>query len=579
MKDHNRTLLVLFDSRQGNTCADVRPSLLAALEHWGVPYRGHDLAKGQPSAEELVGCAAVLIAQQNLCAALTDQAAQNIVEAVANGLGYVGCDGNIEYMPPPLQHMLAVQVQDVQPALGAQIVDARHYVSKWQVQGDRYYFKRPLEIACVKPTMPRVRALLESDGYLSMWVTRYGRGRVAQWALSPGVWRRQVFGHCEGLDDLLWRSIVWVARKPFAMLALPPFSTACVGDAIGAHDFAWIESMSRHGFPPNVGIFPDDIDAISEIRGHDNFFDRAVHAMRRCVELGMAEFSPHAATWNRSYLLYSRADGSEIPSEELRQRFAAVDKQFARYGISWARAVNPHYGQLGYNALPFLEARGVRFSLGGYLPGETWEGDHKLWQGGPYDHPGFTIAPLPRSPNFFVVVSGRSYDDAAVFTGPDTYHLRPDAYLRQTDFMWGRTRWQGQCRVDDWDAMAQAAVRQICLGLHSLFFASPATHEQTIAFVALQEWEALWKEIDRHTSNYERWPRCYSEVAAYARAKSRTRLTNAHFDGALLTCELEGNPDVPLYLYVWDDLGDDDGAVHHYEVIDPFDGSQRMVVS
>jgi hypothetical protein len=149
----------------------------------------------------------------------------------------------------------------------------------------------------------------------------------------------------------------------------------------------------------------------------------------------------------------------------------------------------------------------------------------------------------------------------------------------QADLMWGRTRWQNQSPVDDWDAIARAAVRQIRLGLNSLFFASPATHEQTIAFVALQEWESLWEQVDQRTAHYERWPALYSDVAVYARARHRTRLVNAHARGATVTYALEGCPDVPLYLYVWEDLGDSERIVHRYEKVAPFQGSHRAVLS
>jgi hypothetical protein len=579
MDDQNRALLVLVDSRQQESYAEVEPAFIAALDHWGMPHRRHDLADGQPSTETLRACAAVLVAQQNLCTVLTDDTAQAIAEAVADGLGYIGCDPNVGYMAPPLQHMLAVRAQDVQPVMGLRVVDAAHWVSLWQVPGEAYRFMRPLEMACTRPVMPRVRVLLESDGHPALWVSPYGRGRVVQWALPPGIWRRDVFGHCEGLDDLLWRGIVWAARKPFAMLALPPFSTACVGDAIGAHDFAWVESLSEHGFLPNIGIFPDDIDALSEVRGQSNFADRTVDWMRRYAESGTAEFSPHAATWNRSYLLYGRADGTEIPARELEQRLAAVDKQFARYGIPWARTVNPHRCQVGRNAMPFLEARGVQFTLSGQYPGETWEMEHRLWDGAPYGHPGFTIAPLPGSVRFFVVTSGRPYHDAVVFTGPDTCRLREHAYLMQVDPMWGRTRWQNHSPVDDWDAIASAAVRQIRLGLNALFFACPSTHEQTVAYVRLEEWASLWKEVDRRTARYERWPALYSDVAVYARARHGTRLQNVHWSGTSLACELEGCPDVPLYLTVWNDFGDSEWVGRRYERVEPFEGSQRIVFS
>lgn len=579
MDGHNRGLLVLFDSRQGDAYAHVGPAFLAALAHWGMPYRGHDLAEGQPSAEMLSGCAALLLAQQNLGAALSDDAAQAVAEAVADGLGYVGCDGNVGYAPSSLQHMLGVRPVDMRPTLGVQVIDAGHFASSWQVQGERYAFRRPLEMSCVTPTMPRVRVLLEGDGYPAMWVTQYGLGRVVQWALHPGVWQREVFGHCEGLDDLMWRGIVWAARKPFAMLAMPPFSTATVGDAIGAHDFAWIEALSEHGFPPHVSVFPDDIDALSEIRGQSCFSDSAVDNMNHYALSGKAEFSPHAATWDRSYLLYCRADGSEIPLAELAQRLSAVDRQFARYGVPWARTVNPHCGQLGRNALPFLQARGVEFSLSSQLPGEMWEGEQRLWGAAPFDHPGFTVAPLPESDRFYVVVSGRPHHGTVVSTGPGAFRLRNYAYLARTDLMWGRTRWRGHCRVNDWDAMAEAAVHQIRLGLNALFFACSATHEQTIAVVRLADWGSLWGEIGRRTARYGCWPALYSDVAAYARAKHHTQLANAHWDGSSLACTLEGDPEVPLWLYVWDDFGDSDWVVQRYEQVDAFEGSKRVVLS
>ena len=55
MEDHNRTLLVLCDSRQ-DTYPDVDPGVISALDHWGMPYRRHDLSDGQPVREEMSGC-------------------------------------------------------------------------------------------------------------------------------------------------------------------------------------------------------------------------------------------------------------------------------------------------------------------------------------------------------------------------------------------------------------------------------------------------------------------------------------------------------------------------------------------
>jgi hypothetical protein len=234
---------------------------------------------------------------------------------------------------------------------------------------------------------------------------------------------------------------------------------------------------------------------------------------------------------------------------------------------------------LGNNVLPFLLERGVQFTLENQLPGESSHGEHQLWGGAPYDHPGFTMSPLPQLPDFFVVTTGCSYHRSAIPTGPRSYRLRENARRMDTDLMWGRTRWNGQCRINDWDAMARAAVRQIRLGLNALFFAGPRTNEQTIAFVTLQEWRALWHEIDRRVACYERWPALYSDVAAYARAKYRTHLVSAHVEGASLSCELEGTPDVPLFLSIWDDGGDGNAMTLRYDELDPFSDTKRVVLA
>lgn len=126
MEDHNRTLLVLFDSRQKDAYSDVESGLITALDHWGMPYRRHDLSGGQPGVEMLRACAAVVVAQQHLCTRLADSTAQAIAEAVADGVGYVGCDGSVGRVPIALQHVLGVRVDDVRPVLGARAVDTDH---------------------------------------------------------------------------------------------------------------------------------------------------------------------------------------------------------------------------------------------------------------------------------------------------------------------------------------------------------------------------------------------------------------------------------------------------------------------
>jgi hypothetical protein len=60
-----------------------------------------------------------------------------------------------------------------------------------------------------------------------------------------------------GLDDLVWRSIVWAARKPFVMQGMPPFVTMSIDDVTGPTD--WIHIANEVGIKPWVGVFLNDM--------------------------------------------------------------------------------------------------------------------------------------------------------------------------------------------------------------------------------------------------------------------------------------------------------------------------------
>src|SRR5512136_2472262 len=62
-----------------------------------------------------------------------------------------------------------------------------------------------------------------------------------------------VLGPVGGLDDLVWRGVVWAARKPFVMRGLPNFVTMRVDDVTGP--FAWLHAANSVGFKPFVALF------------------------------------------------------------------------------------------------------------------------------------------------------------------------------------------------------------------------------------------------------------------------------------------------------------------------------------
>jgi hypothetical protein len=55
---------------------------------------------------------------------------------------------------------------------------------------------------------------------------------------KPTVTSVSVKGPLSGLDDLVWHSTAWAARKPFIMQGMPPFLTMRVDDVNSPFD--WI---------------------------------------------------------------------------------------------------------------------------------------------------------------------------------------------------------------------------------------------------------------------------------------------------------------------------------------------------
>src|SRR5207248_2339310 len=97
-------------------------------------------------------------------------------------------------------------------------------------------------------TLPsNVTAVALSAAQPFVTINKFGRGRAVQW--SSYEWMStSVLGPLDGLDDLVWRSLVWAARKPFVMRGLPNMVTLRMDDVSGP--LWWAHIASDMGFKP-----------------------------------------------------------------------------------------------------------------------------------------------------------------------------------------------------------------------------------------------------------------------------------------------------------------------------------------
>jgi hypothetical protein len=546
-------------------------TLLAALDHFGMPFQVLDLAAETLTTEVVLSHSAIVLAQGGLGHRLSEQHVKAMQHGIEKGVGLVNFDGMLGDYPASYQRMVGVQP----PAMAmthtalVRISGNSHPITRAYDPDQDFRLASPVALAVVGPS-PHGEALLRcEEDRPAMFATALGRGRIVQFTLSPKFWLAEYFGHVHGLDGLFWRSIAWAARKPFAMLAMPPFVTARIDDASGsgsgyrvskdsaAAGLRYIDGLNKFGYIPNVGLFTDDIPP------EDG------KVIRQKSAAGLAEFSAHAWTdtrhiYNRRILDKSGASPVEFSPAELRQSFDKLDKQFAAWGIKPSRTVNSHFFNPGLNSLAFLKARGETFLMFAGRFGRSYSDPTAYtWNPKPYGHPGFTCDYMPDDPSFFNVEA-------------HPYVVHRDGRISDGDIdcLWGNTTFRKEHANNDLAAAARKGAYAIRLGLDAMFFGCLFTHEQRIAVLTVSEWEKVLADIDRTTSRWERIFKSYDYISQYAKSRYDTKITEATHDPASgrVRVNVTGKATLPPSLYLFAT----EGLEYRFQQIPAFEGKQSV---
>jgi|GEM_PF-6309631 len=174
-----------------------------------------------------------------------------------------------------------------------------------------------------------------------------GAGRIVQ-MLGYDWMRSEIRGPLGGLDDLLWRSFIWAAKKPFVLREVPPFATLRVDDCVGDHGhyrsrpFEWVDIANRYGFRPWLGFF------------HETIKEAASAKMQELVKAGQATAQFHGV-----YLfgtVYKQNDSSVDSIKQAVQDWIQIHQWNQPFSVYFI----PHNYDLSAAALPALELLGVK---------------------------------------------------------------------------------------------------------------------------------------------------------------------------------------------------------------------------
>lgn len=537
----------------------VDETVLAALEHFGMPYRVHDLAEESLDKDKLSDCAAIVLAQNRVSKFISTKEARLISDAVKSGTGFVSFDSDIRYYPDPLIEIFGFKRINPHPYATdlLRICNNEHYISNMQNDGEYHKFDRMVTAVAAekwkKNVVPLAEGVLgkeqlvyirhvapysafEPGNFPVVFAAGWGKGKAVQFTINPRIWRNGFYGHARGLDDLFWRSIIWTVRKPFAANMIPHFVTMSFDDCSGIYDFKYVDLAVKFGYVPMPSLLLRNVE--------EELFPK----IKSGIESGKVEYNSHALDYHN--LLYSHYGKGDCTREELEHNFAVDDAFWKKVGAEPGTTIRFHMGDCGVNSLPFLKERGRLFFCPalqtGLLKSEMCM-DDGYW---PYNLQNFYYDRLPDDNDFYAFASMQK--------------------RHQEDFLSGCTTTRRESEHNDMEKAAQNAWRLIQLGLRSGFFSEILTHEQKFKSMSLAEWESILKRVDQLTKGYEMIHCGHDKIGNYLKGKDSVFIRSSKICDGNIQIGIKGQTDVPLKVSVFNDSGKT--VTHEYMDIEKFSG-------
>lgn len=512
---------------------------------FGLPYEVRDIARRR-AGDELTGYALIVIGHRGLDAPrrfFTDADDRALLAAVRGGTGLVSFDGMLAAWNggKPLEiYGFAREIFGLAPRAGesataVRVESASHLITAGGA--------RTLTLKRGMPAPGFVAGgkahVLASAGQQPLVIaSEPGSGRAV--LFSSYDWSRpEYLGKLYGLDDLVWRSLVWAARKPFVMRGMPRYLAFRVDDVsgfgIGSNQhLGWVEVANKYGLKPWLGIFIDDMREDPQ----------ATATLARLSQKGLVTASPHARRWSRFFFLdeplatddrQRNIAGKPWPDEQIAANWAEAEAFWKEHKIAKAKVVLPHFYQFAVNDFDGMKRWGAEFT-------------------GTVLKPGFGYGTeVPASAPYL------SGEPVRISSGKDPIYISD--WLDAPGFE--RRFFNLVVEVRDvagyeWAPSGVSVEEAIRRGVEetrrefdSLVPAVLFTHESDhIRKITPEDWEAIVRGVMERLAPYRPIPVTLDFATQYARALKTSRLVAAG-DG---TARLEGTADIPTKLYVYDSL-------------------------
>jgi len=576
---------VVLVNSQAMDFSEFRQNLEPYLIQFGVPYTVQDISQ-KPLGTDLQDYALVIIGHRGFDLPrrfLNAEGEHQLLTAIRHGTGLVSYDGllvawqndkpqqpyrfmeeifDFDYQPPAATESITIGSATEQAGTGA----SAHFITSGRSTPREIKLKASLKIPGLR-VRKRGEVLASAGDHPILVSASYGEGNVV--LFSTIEWSRpDVKGRIYGLDDLIWRSLVWAARKPFILRGMPRFLAFRVDDVSGFgkesnQHLGWIAPVNKYGLKPWLGLFIDDLKEDPE----------ALKQLSRLTQQGLATASIHARRWKDFFyleeplwtdLLGRNAAGRPWPDEKIESNFAEGEAFFTRYGIAKSKVVIPHFCEFSLNDFKGLANWGCEFvgvllqpghgwgmstvSAGPYLPNEPAKPTNSLDP--VYIADWLTVPGHPEYEHRFFNFVVEMHDIAGYEWAPSGVPVE-EAIRRGVE----ETR-------REWDSL-----------LPGVLFTHESDH---IQHLSPQDWDHILKGVVDGLQDYHPIPVTLDYLSQYLRALNTSKISSARAEPGTneILLEFEGSADLPTRFWVFNL---DRGRITGQELeVEAFQGKTRF---
>ncbi len=364
----------------------------------------------------------------------------------------------------------------------------------------------------------------------------YGNGRIVKWTAYNWVFE-SLLGPVYGMDDLIWRGIVWAARKPFVMQGLPPMLTMRVDDVDGngselENNFNWINICNEFGIIPWLGLFINNIPSAY------------IPTLRNLLNNNLATASPHAYGYAQGYKGFIYYNHDYIYNFDAAANVREARDYFINNGFRMSNFVVPHYYEYSSEALAEIRNMGVDFIGVHWLPDQSYTPSPDWLNCGPYRINRYgTSATSDLRPVYYgdyINLSGVEFFNCLTEIRDDGgYEWFPDNSVSST---------------------SNRGVRHLRRAFNSMVLASLFTHEASyIENITPANWREILSRVTTAVAGYSPEYTTLDYALRYVRAKKNLTITGVFEKSAAIEIHYSGNNDMDTKCYLFNESG---GQIH-----------------